>query len=446
MRSEYRLATLIIEEIERKRISFDKGFLKALEKFSWRVNKPLAYKIAWKSLTSFMLADHLLVINNLGETPLRRKCAFRVAFYLIFRERRRLEEIRRFFGGLLTGRMFSILKNVEKAEKAEELIDIEDKATFLALKYSHPIWLVEELLKVMSPQEVEKMLKSNERPVKWLRLNKFKKIKYGQVIKRLRKSGLTFQADSHLDGVFEVRDIKSSIGALPLVEKGILIPQDKGSVLAVHALGPERGDEIYDACAAPGLKTEYIYELTEGRVHIIAGDLSINRAFEMKKILHKLIEKPVNIDIIILDASKMIIKRDLDKILIDAPCTNSGAIAQDPALRIILQDKKFLYEVVRVQWNILSHIVDAIDFNSLVYSVCSLLPHEGEAHVLKLVKEKGLEVEDVRIPGEGGYTVYGEKYGKVRRLFPHRHRSTGFFIARLVKTRGKLSRLSKYSP
>ncbi|NWF96700.1 MAG: hypothetical protein HXY34_11220, partial [Candidatus Thorarchaeota archaeon] len=95
-------------------------------------------------------------------------------------------------------------------------------------------------------------------------------------------------------------------------------------------------------------------------------------------------------------------------------------------------NKSRLMGFLTIQHEILSTIVTEYTDRpgtELVYSTCSLLPHEGESQIDSLLKESNIELLDPAVGGQHGYPGFlcSER---VRRLFPHIHGTSGFFIAR----------------
>jgi 16S rRNA (cytosine967-C5)-methyltransferase len=69
------------------------------------------------------------------------------------------------------------------------------------------------------------------------------------------------------------------------------------------------------------------------------------------------------------------------KILIDAPCSNSGVLARRPEARYA-QDEKTLASLARLQDRILDDSAPALlNGGRLVYSTCSIWPQENQARV-----------------------------------------------------------------
>ncbi|BDA47879.1 probable 28S rRNA (cytosine-C(5))-methyltransferase [Coccomyxa sp. Obi] len=63
----------------------------------------------------------------------------------------------------------------------------------------------------------------------------------------------------------------------PLVKSSCLILQSKASCMPAHALAPQPGWDVLDACAAPGNKTTHLAALMQGRGRVLAFDKDARR-------------------------------------------------------------------------------------------------------------------------------------------------------------------------
>ncbi|NPE09894.1 MAG: RsmB/NOP family class I SAM-dependent RNA methyltransferase [Asgard group archaeon] len=209
---------------------------------------------------------------------------------------------------------------------------------------------------------------------------------------------------------------------------GKIFIQDKASVFAVTALDPKPGDIVLDACAAPGMKTHLVWELMKGNGCLLANDISYNRLKSAQLRFRSIGAK--NIDWINNDSTKTSIL-NANKILIDAPCTSTGIIQSHPSYKWRL-NKKWLFSIMTIQNKILEGIISSYSEKpgtEIVYSTCSVLPHEGENQIDSILERYNIDLLEGPKQGSVGYANY-ECTQKVRRFFPHIHETNGFFIAR----------------
>jgi 16S rRNA (cytosine967-C5)-methyltransferase len=237
------------------------------------------------------------------------------------------------------------------------------------------------------------------------------------------------QQDSDVPEVSRVVHGIDAVVTSKLFKEGRVIIQDKSSVITVNTLNPQPGEKIWDACAAPGMKTQLVVEKMMGEGVIVASDIYENRvktAVEHSKHLNA-----HTINWIQSDASKPEV-HDADKILIDAPCTSTGILQTYPSFKWRL-NKDTLFALMTVQNKILdgilTHYADRPG-TEIVFSTCSILPHEGESQIDSAMQRHNIELLQPVDYGDRGYTGF-DCSNMVTRLFPHKHDSSGFFIARI---------------
>jgi len=324
-------------------------------------------------------------------------------------------------------RMVSIVR------KAIE-IDIErathrlSAASKLSVRYSHPSFMVEALLDNLPEDDVLELLKANNGGRHYyIRANKFKE---GHEIMPSIASelGATIEPDVDIPGLYRVtRNIDKIVGSKPFRDGNILI-HDKASVLTVHALNLKPGDAVWDSCAAPGQKTQLIAEQIIPNGHVVASERYADR-LRIAKERSNLLES-ANVEWLHADASKSPV-REVRKILIDAPCSSTGTLNSHPYYKWRL-NKQTLLGIMSVQNKILDGIIERFldrPRTEIVYATCSVLPHEGESQIDSVLNRHEIELLNPGIPGSDGYPGF-ECSKSVRRLFPHKHATSGFFIAR----------------
>ncbi len=184
---------------------------------------------------------------------------------------------------------------------------------------------------------------------------------------------------------------------------------------------------ILDACAAPGMKASLIMQLTENKCVLFFLDISIQRIKDALHLLKRLGVALDRVHVLHSDATSIRI-RALDRALVDAPCSNSGAIPRDPTIKMHLLNSKWASSFNELQFRILRSAIN-LGPELIVYAVCSLLPWEGEGITLRILGAPHYEIDTSSIPGDPGYLRYSHAYS-VRRLFSNKHGTQGFFIAR----------------
>jgi 16S rRNA (cytosine967-C5)-methyltransferase len=297
----------------------------------------------------------------------------------------------------------------------------------LSLRYSHPTFLVKTLLDNLSQEETVELLNAdNEKRSYFLRPNLLHKDS-ASIIKSF--SDVQLEPVSEFSNIYQVTSGIDHIVSSKEFQQGRIIIQDLASIVAVKSLDPRPGEKVWDSCAAPGMKTQYIAELMKGQGEIIATDMYEERvqvARDRAKILNA-----TQVQWRQADASKPIVT-DADRILIDAPCTSTGILQAYPSFKWRL-NKETLFALMTIQNKILDGILTAYadrPGTELLFSTCSILPHEGESQIDSAIKRHNIELIEPFPFGNRGYPRFRcSRF--VRRLFPHNHGTSGFFIAKM---------------
>ncbi len=303
----------------------------------------------------------------------------------------------------------------------------EDK---IAFKYSVPPWIVKTLRKYMSIGEIELLLKSMLKETLWIRVNTLK-ISLSEAKKYFEENEVVAEQDSDYCFLFKVLKSKKPIHMLDYVREGKIIIQDKASIVAVDALELSENDVILDLCAAPGLKTSLIFQFLENKCRVVACDISWQRLKNMKKLLKLYGVDLSKVDLIKMDSRKIPFRKliRVTKVLIDAPCSSSGVMLRDPAIRIQLKDSDSIGSYIIVQKGLVQEAVKHFRGKEIVYATCSLFPQEGEEIIDAVFSE--VKLYPLKVPGNPGYRGF-KCSNYVKRLFPHVHDTNGFFITKFA--------------
>ncbi|TFG09151.1 MAG: RsmB/NOP family class I SAM-dependent RNA methyltransferase, partial [Promethearchaeota archaeon] len=305
----------------------------------------------------------------------------------------------------------------------------------ISIKEAIPNFFIDRLLPVMDLQFLKEniqYLNYSNLSHNFFRFNELKRVhlinhSFNEIKKSLEEEGVSLKRDQEFSDLFMIQDSqKSKLLTNKWYQSGYLILQDKASVTVVHVLNPQPDELILDICAAPGNKTSLIAQKSKNKAKIIANDFNKDRISFAKKLLLKM-----NASCSSLTCSDGITPpyRDgikFDKVLLDAPCTGSGAFLTSPELKW-RQNRSFLYQNMTLQEKLFQSSIHLLKpEGTLVYSTCSLYPEEGELQVLKFLNElepldlpnwvsPSYKIDDKQVPGSG-------------RLFPSIHHSQGFFI------------------
>lgn len=305
-----------------------------------------------------------------------------------------------------------------------------DSADALALRYSHPTWLVERWLRNFGEQETLALLKSNNRPPEQacVFLNAAHR---SDAIESLRKEGVTLAEGRLLRDAMIVRG--GSLARASAFRNGWIGVQDEASQLLPLLLDVRRGESVLDLCAAPGGKTMTLARQVGGSGRVVAADVREARLRSMRARLERAGEH--NISLVVLDGtSPLPFGCEFERILVDAPCSGTGTLARNPEIRwrLTLEDLADLHQ--RQAKLVRSALACLAPKGTLLYSTCSLEPEENES-VMREMLDSGarLASEAIRIPGEKlAAGVKAERLateGGAFRILPAWHGTDGFFAA-----------------
>ncbi len=222
-----------------------------------------------------------------------------------------------------------------------------------------------------------------------------------------------------------------SVAALPGYAEGAWWVQDAAAALPARLFGDLAGREVVDLCAAPGGKSA---QLATAGARVTAVDRSARR---LERLVANFARLGLPIEAVAADALAWRPSRPIDAILLDAPCTTTGAIRRHPDVPH-LKSPEDVARLSVVQDHLLRSAIDMLrPGGTLVYCTCSLEPEEG-AQRIEAILEGGAPVSRQAIdPDEiGAQPDWITRAGDLRTLpchFAEYDGVDGFFCARLIK-------------
>ncbi|HEY6071408.1 MAG TPA: 16S rRNA (cytosine(967)-C(5))-methyltransferase RsmB [Chthoniobacterales bacterium] len=249
----------------------------------------------------------------------------------------------------------------------------------LEIRTSHPKFLVERWQKQFGAKATQALCEwNNQPPPIYARINQLD-----------RQTFLDRYRDARpLPKISNFVELPSPGAALAA---GDCYVQDPSTAIACDLLAPQPDERILDACAAPGGKTSYLAELMQNRGLILACDREPDRLRLLEENLKRLGVQ--NAKIVQQDWTKNPIAPEIlsaapfDRILIDAPCSNTGVMRRRVDVRWRLKPTDFArmrvrqIEIARAAMPLLKK--DGV----LVYSTCSLEREENEDVIRQLTGE-----------------------------------------------------------
>ena len=289
-------------------------------------------------------------------------------------------------------------ERTETQDKLEEL-----KRRQPGLGYSQPDWLCERWQGRWGEEKVRQLLEwNNTPPPTYARVNT---LRTGPetLTAQWEKEGVHFVPRPFdwvgRDLVFELKS-HPSLASLPSFQQGLFYVQDPSTLLAVSLLDPRPGEAVLDLCAAPGGKATFIAQLMHNQGLVRAQDPHVQR--------RELIQQNcLRLGVTCVQSSGPSTTpgpepaAPYDRILVDAPCSNTGVMRRRVDLRWRIRPE----EIDRLRAAQLELLRDAAAQlrieGTLVYSTCSLEPEENEQVVQEFLagqKEFRLDAERMLLP------------------------------------------------
>jgi len=231
------------------------------------------------------------------------------------------------------------------------------------------------------------------------------------------------------------RTAGGEIEQLPGYREGAWWVQDAAAALPARLVGPAigaiAGARVADLCAAPGGKT---LQLAAAGARVIAVDRAARR---LERVRANLARVGLDAEIVMADAAAWRAEPPCDAILLDAPCSATGACRRHPDV-LHLKSPHDVARLTAVQDRLLDHAIDQLKpGGTLVYCVCSLEAAEGPERIERLFA-RGAPVRRHRIDSAelDGLDVLVTPDGDLRTLPCHLAEAggmDGFYAARLTR-------------
>lgn len=235
------------------------------------------------------------------------------------------------------------------------------------------------------------------------------------------------------NGYYIGEDAKAS--RHPYYYAGLYYLQEPSAMAPAAVLPVCPGDKVLDLCAAPGGKSTELGARLQGEGLLVSNDISSSRAKALLKNL-ELFGIP-NICVTSETPEKLasVFGPFFDKILVDAPCSGEGMFRKDPDLiKSWLERGPEIYAPIQRQ--ILKSAVAMLKPGGmLLYSTCTFAKLEDE-DTIRWILEEEPDLELVPLtPWEGACGGLDDM--PVIRLFPHKIKGEGHFLALLRKKENK---------
>ena len=325
------------------------------------------------------------------------------------------------------GMVNAILRGLERNLNQLPTIPQNDLAEYFSILYSHPVWLVEELLPLLGSEGTAEFLQANNSQPPMTAMVNTTKVAVQEATELLAEQGVEVTPHPWLENCL-ILNKTGNLERLDAYEQGLFYIQDPASRLMALASGAAPGMRVLDMCAAPGGKSFAAAIQMDNQGEVISCDLHPHK----KKLIQAGADR-LGLSIIKPMTADGKVRREewvsaFDLVLVDAPCSGLGVIRKKPDIRY--KDPKPLEDLPQVQQAILENAAGYVKPGGvLMYSTCTILPRENE-EIVSAFLEKHPEFvrEAFELPGAAGRVEAGEIT-----LWPQVHQTDGFFICKLRK-------------
>ncbi len=316
--------------------------------------------------------------------------------------------------GPQAGFVNAILRGYIRERAATDALLTSLRSDKPALGYSHPSWLVARWEARWGRETTAQLLQWNNCPPEtYARVNTLKTtaselqetwqregIDAEPVNLDWLPQGLAFRLRSH-PGLAEIESF----------QQGLFYIQDPSTLLAGVHLDSQPGDSVLDLCAAPGGKTTFIAQQMKDQGRIVAIDIDPSRVEMIREncarlgiqCVHPVLQSP---------AADLADTEQFDRVLVDAPCSNTGVMKRRIDLRWRIREEE-IARLREAQARLLPQAARRTKPGGvLIYSTCSLEVEENQQVVTEFLEaqaeftlEKEVELWPFQTGVDGAYVA-----------------------------------------
>jgi 16S rRNA (cytosine967-C5)-methyltransferase len=280
-----------------------------------------------------------------------------------------------------------------------------DAVRYMSVLHSHPGFLVKRWIDHLGVETTEEVCRVDNLPAPlFVRTNALKTTR-NELVERLAEEGVT--AEPVAEHALALRLLNCpSPSSLRSFREGLFYIQDLSAMKVVSHLKPQPNEKVLDMCAAPGGKVTFIAEQMQKHGEIVACDADPGRTVRIHENLQRL--GIPNVTVISCDMTEVpnrFPEEHFDRVLVDAPCTNTGVLRRRVEARWRLTEDDFM-RLPELQIGLLRTAARMTRSGGvLVYSTCSIERDENESVVETFLSEQDgfrLSFEESYLPVEGG--------------------------------------------
>lgn len=244
----------------------------------------------------------------------------------------------------------------------------------LSIRYSYPLFYIEELMKEFDVNQVKEILELGNIPSKpMVRLRSNQQV--GHVIVEKPFPVAVINDPSMITKIANSKDFYIQ-NVTPSVLMGALKAEEAN---------PEK---ILDLCAAPGGKTLLIHDIYP-KAKLFANDISEEKTTLLKENFRKY-KLDVNLSFGL--GQNYNSEQAFDLIILDVPCSNTGVLNKRAEARWRLSNETLIH-LEETQWALIEKAVSMLHPNGEIwYMTCSILERENNGMMRKVCHKMGLEI------------------------------------------------------
>lgn len=244
-------------------------------------------------------------------------------------------------------------------------------------------------------------------------------------------------------------------GPHPFFYAGLYYIQEPSAQAVGVLTDPQPGERVLDLAAAPGGKTTHLASrMGLGVTGNLGGGLLISNEVDGRRIqglLENVERWGAHLAVVSAPVEKLAEQWGalFDRVVLDAPCSGEGMFRKEPEA-IRHWGPGAPERAARVQRHLINSAAELVRPGGvLVYSTCTFAPEENEQVIAALLaRYPEFELESAQLhpsfaPGRPDWAAGNPELSKTARMWPHRLRGEGHFLAKLRKTDGVEPRLAR---
>jgi NOL1/NOP2/sun family putative RNA methylase len=231
---------------------------------------------------------------------------------------------------------------------------------------------------------------------------------------------------------------------------GAYYVQEASAMAVAQILEPQAGERVLDLCAAPGGKSTHLANLMHGQGLLVSNEIVQSRA----RILAENLER-LGLPAVVMNEDPARLAAAwgsyFDRVLVDAPCSGEGMFRKNPDAMLEWSEAS-VRACANRQTEILKSAAQLLKpGGTMVYSTCTFSKEENENVIERFLEEHsefelvnifdvtniavgdGLRPSPTPSPTDWGFDRGRDRDGFTARLWAHKLRGEGHFIAKLRK-------------